>query len=167
MELYILRHGIAEPRETSGVRDDSERALTQEGAAKIRRIAEGMKALEYSFDAILTSPFRRARETAEIVASVLRLKECLTILPALAAGEKTKELMQALQRRTDLFERILMVGHEPDLSILIAHLVTGGPDLAVTLKKGALCKLSVTSLRHGRCAVLEWLAPPSQLTRIR
>ena len=67
MDLYILRHGIAEPSEASSVKDDSERALTAEGKQKMRRIAKSITALKYSFDVILTSPFRRAKETADIV----------------------------------------------------------------------------------------------------
>ena len=167
MDLYILRHGIAEPREVSGVKDDSARALTPEGEQKMRRIAKSITALEYSFDVILTSPFRRAKETAGIVADVLRLKKRVRILPALAAGEPTKKLVEALQDHLNTFESVLIVGHEPDLSSLISHLVSGGPRMALNFKKGGLCKLTVSSLRSGRCAVLDWLAPPSQLKRIR
>ena len=167
MDLYILRHGIAEPREASGVKDDSDRALTTEGEQKMRRIAKSITALKYSFDVILTSPFRRAKETADIVAGVLQLKKRVKILPALAAGEPTKKLLEALQDHLNTFESVLIVGHEPDLSSLISHLVAGGPRMVINLKKGGLCKLTVSSLRNGRCAVLEWLVPPSQLTRIR
>ncbi|MBI2947515.1 MAG: phosphohistidine phosphatase SixA [Verrucomicrobia bacterium] len=167
MELYILRHGIAEPRELSARMDDSERALTREGKQKMRRIAEGMKALEYSFDIILTSPLRRAEQTASIVARVLQSQKRVKILRELAAGHSTKELVEALRQPVNSFERILLVGHEPDLSSLIVRLVTGGSDMVMTLKKGGLCKLTVTSLRQSRCAVLEWSAPPSQLVRIR
>ena len=69
MELFILRHGIAELRDASSSMKDSERSLTLEGERKTRRIAKGMEALALSFDVILTSPFRRARQTADIVAA--------------------------------------------------------------------------------------------------
>jgi len=167
MELYILRHGIAKARELSGGKEDGERALTREGKQKMRRIAEGMKALDYSFDLILTSPLRRAEQTAAIVARVLCLKKRVKILPELEAGSRTKELIEALRQAASSFERVLLVGHEPDLSRLIVRLVTGGSDMAMTLKKGGLCKLTLTTLRQDQCAVLEWSAPPSQLARIR
>ena len=167
MELYILRHASAQPLEASSTSKDSDRALTPEGERKMRRIAKSMEALGLDFDAILTSPFRRAKQTADIVASVLRLKSRMKILPALAAGERTKKLIEALHQPVETFERILIVGHEPDLSSLISHLVTGGPDMVMTLKKAGLCKLTLSSVRYGRCAVLEWLLAPSQLARIR
>lgn len=167
MELYILRHGIAEPRELAGGKDDGERALTREGERKMRQIAEGMKALDYSFDLILTSPLVRAEQTAAIVASVLRLQKRVRILPELSAGRRTKDLVEALREVATSFEKVLVVGHEPDLSTLIVRLVAGEANMAMTLKKGGLVKLTVTTVRHGRCAVLEWSAPPSQLARIR
>lgn len=167
MDLYILRHGIAEPREASTSMKDNERALTSEGERKMRRIAKGIKTMELSFDVILTSPFRRAKQTAEIVAGVLQLRKQLRILPALAAGEKTKDLVAALEDPLSTFEAVLLVGHEPDLSSLISRLVVGGPDMIMSLKKGGLCKLTLSSVRYGRCAVLEWLLAPSQLARIR
>lgn len=167
MELFILRHGIAEPLEAASSMKDSERSLTLEGERKMRRIAKGMKPLGLSFDVIWTSPFRRARQTAEIVARVLQLKNRLEVFPVLAAGEKTKRVIEALRQQQNTFERILIVGHEPDLSGLISRLVSGEDNMALALKKGGLCKLTIGSLRYGRCAVLEWLLAPNQLVRIR
>ena len=146
---------------------DSERSLTEEGKRKMRRIAKGMKATGLSFDVILTSPFRRAKQTAEIVAGVLQLQKRLKVFPALAAGEKTRELVEALEEPLSTSEVVLLVGHEPDLSDLISRLVTGGPDMSLTLKKGGLCKLMLNSIRYGRCAALEWLLAPGQLARLR
>ena len=62
--------------------------------------------------------------------------------------------------------RTLLVGHEPYLGRLISTLLTGGPDLTLTLKKGGLCKLTVSRLRYGRCATLEWLLTPRQMIAI-
>ena len=167
MDLYILRHGIAEAREASTAMKDSERRLTGEGKRKMLRIAKGMMAMDLTFDAILTSPFRRAKESAEIVAGVLQLQKRLKVFPALAAGEKTRELVEALEEPLSTAEAVLLVGHEPDLSNLLSRLVTGGPDMSMTLKKGGLCKLALNSVRYGRCAALEWLLAPAQLARLR
>jgi len=57
----------------------------------------------------------------------------------------------------------LLVGHEPYLSELISLLVAGDSSLCVVMKKGGLCKLSVETLKHGRCACLEWLLTPKQM----
>jgi phosphohistidine phosphatase len=57
----------------------------------------------------------------------------------------------------------MLVGHEPYLSGLISLLVSGDSDCRIVMKKGGLCKLSVGTLKHGRCAALEWLLTPKQL----
>jgi phosphohistidine phosphatase len=57
-------------------------------------------------------------------------------------------------------------GHEPQLSKLISYLIAGNSGLAVTMKKGGLCKLDVPRLRYARAAALEWLLTPSQLAHL-
>lgn len=167
MELYILRHAIAEAKEADGATSDSERALTSEGKRKMRRAAQGMQALDLSFDRILSSPFLRARQTAEIVAKVFQLSGALELLPALSAGGDAKKLIGQLNRHYGALNRLLLVGHEPDLSGLIGLLIAGDPAASIVLKKGGLCKLTVESLLPGRCATLQWLLTPRQLERIR
>jgi phosphohistidine phosphatase len=62
---------------------------------------------------------------------------------------------------------VLLVGHEPYLSQLISHLLTGGPDCQITMKKAGLCLLTIESLRDDRRATLEWLLTPRQMARMR
>ncbi len=167
MELYILRHAIAEDRANWEEAADHERPLTRDGEAKMRRIAQGMKALDLSFQIILSSPFCRAKQTAEIVGDIFEARELITLTPALAAGEPSHKIVSQIEKDYPAVESILLVGHEPDLSGLVSLLVSGDGELAITLKKGGLCKLKIDSLKHGRCATLEWLLAPSQLIRIR
>src|ERR1035438_4666613 len=72
MNLFILRHGIAVEPGTHGYEKDADRPLTPEGERKLLQIAEAMEALDLTFDLILSSPYLRARQTAEIVAEALR-----------------------------------------------------------------------------------------------
>ena len=60
-------------------------------------------------------------------------------------------------------DRVLLVGHEPGLSRLISVLLSGKQSLAITMKKGGICKLVMPGLRYGRCASLEWLVNPAGL----
>ena len=69
MNLYILRHGIAAERGTPGYANDADRPLTPEGERKLQLVAAAIKALELGFDLILSSPYLRARQTAEVVAA--------------------------------------------------------------------------------------------------
>lgn len=163
MDIYLLRHAIAVERGSSRIGDDADRPLTGKGAKKMRRIAKIMKARGLSFDLILSSPHRRARETAEIVARVFGSRDRLTFSPHLKVGGNPAALVKELHAHDGNPTSILLVGHEPFLSKLFSVLLSGGKGLSVTMKKGGLCKLSVRSLRFGRCATLEWLLGPAQI----
>lgn len=163
MNLYILRHGIAVESGTPGYEKDSERPLTPEGKRKLARIAGAMQEMDLTFDLIFSSPYVRARQTAEIVARCFRAGKKLAFSNELTPGGEPRALVEELRRREPEPRDVLLVGHEPYLSGLIAMLVAGNPGLSVTLKKGGLCKLSTESLRCGRCASLEWLLTPKQM----
>ena len=163
MNLYILRHGIATEPNTQGLAKDADRPLTPEGKRKLWQIAEAMAALELGFDLVLSSPYVRARQTAEIIVEALKARKRLEFSDSLTPGGSTKKLVDLLNHLQPPPESVLLVGHEPYLSGLISLLVSGDASLAVVMKKGGLCKLSTDSLTHGRCAALEWLLTPKQM----
>ena len=163
MNLYILRHGIAVERGTPGVAKDEDRSLTPKGERRLWRITEAMSALELTFDLILSSPYLRAKQTAEIVAEAFRARKKLELLDSLTPDGDPKTLIEHLNGLQPAAESVLLVGHEPYLSGLISRLVSGNVGLAVELKKGGLCRLTTESLKYGRCATLEWLLTPKQM----
>jgi phosphohistidine phosphatase len=163
MDLFLLRHAIAEPAAQSGAGLDRERRLTPEGEEKMREIAEGMKACGLDFDLILSSPFVRAKQTADIVAEAFQCKKRLELCPHLAPGGSPQKLIDELNSNYADKKSILLTGHEPYLSGLISLLISGSAGMAINFKKGGLGKLTVDGLRHGRCAMLEWLLTPRQL----
>lgn len=162
--LYILRHGIAAPRPVGGRAKDSDRPLTAEGRQKVRRVARTMAKLELGIDLIVSSPFVRARQTAELVADVLRLRDKVQLCEHLAPQGKPKDLIAYLKALEPPPDNVLLVGHEPYLSGLISLLLSGSRGLALNLKKAGLCKLTLTGLTAGRCATLEWLLTPKQMS---
>jgi phosphohistidine phosphatase len=166
MIISLLRHGIAVTRGSPGYEDDSERPLTPKGERRTRQIAEGMLALGLSYDLILSSPYLRARQTADIVSQILKTPEGVQLSDTLTPEGNPRQLIEALH--SDYRERqdILLVGHEPYLSRLISTLLTGSPNLPVVMKKGGLCTLEVETLRFGRCAGLVSLLTPRQLRRL-
>jgi phosphohistidine phosphatase len=164
MKILLLRHGIAVDHGTPGYERDSERPLTPEGRRKTRVIARALGKLGVAPDAILTSPYVRARQTAEIVADVLRRKSRLHGCAHLACGGSARQLIAEINQHHANAESLMLVGHEPDLSRLASLLISGKPDAAgIELKKGGLCVLEAEALRAGRCATLQWLAPPKVL----
>ena len=163
MNLYLLRHGLATEPSVRRLAKDSERSLTPEGKRKMRQIAKSMKALELSFDLILSSPYLRARQTAEIVASAFRADQKLVLAEELTPGASAKGLIHRINSLNPTPENLLLVGHEPSLSQLISLWVAGDPYSSITLKKGGLCRLAVEALQPGRCATLEWLLTPKHM----
>jgi len=162
MNLYILRHAIALPRGTPGIKDE-DRPLTKDGKRKMKAAAGGMRGLELDFGRILSSPYLRARETAEIVGKVFGLE--VGIWKALIPTASPRQLIANLVKVHE--DNVLLVGHEPHLSEFVSVLICGSPEAQIDLKKSALCKLSSDHLLYGRCATLEWLLAPAQLRKIR
>jgi phosphohistidine phosphatase len=161
MNLYILRHGLAVERGTPGYKKDSDRPLTAKGKRRMWQIAEAIEAMELNFDMILSSPFLRARQTAEIVAETFELRKKLALTEALTPDGNPKLLVEQLNKLK--VKDILLVGHEPYLSQLIGLLVSGNTNIALDFKKSGLGKLEAETLRCGRCAMLAWLLTPRQM----
>ncbi len=160
MKLHVLRHGEAVDRDDPRYPSDAERPLTPKGIRRTRMLARVLRRMGITFDVILSSPLVRARETAEIIERSMRLQGRLDLTGHLAPSGDLDPLVDRLNGLRPNPESILLVGHEPDSSRLISLLCTGGSQLSVTLKKGGLCRMDVTSLRAGRCASLEWLMTP-------
>jgi len=167
MNLYILRHGIAENSGRTSPAADAQRRLTPAGAKKMLRIAAGMKSTKLEFDLILTSPYPRAKETATIVADVFGAVKKLEISPALVPHGNPKQLIDDINRHHPDRKNVLLVGHEPYLSRLISLLLIGDTKLPINLKRSGWCKLAVDKLQYGRCASLHWLLAPRLMKRMK
>lgn len=166
MNLYILRHGLAVDAGAAGFEKDAERPLTPKGERKLWRIAQALEEMEISFDWILSSPYVRARRTAEIVAEAQHSRRKVELTDHLTPGGSVKKLIELINRREPAPANVLLVGHEPYLSGLISLLLSGGSQVAVVMKKAGLCKLCIEELEAGHCATLEWLLTPKQLCLI-
>jgi phosphohistidine phosphatase len=159
--VYLVRHGIAE--ESSSTGKDADRRLTEPGLRKMRRAALGLKRLGVAPDTILSSPLRRAQETAAALSSVLLPETAIEILPPLAPGHTPAEVVRALGARHGL-RRLMLVGHQPDLGELASHLLTGSSSLVpLPFKKGAVAAIGIASLPPQSAGTLEWFATPRQL----
>jgi phosphohistidine phosphatase len=164
MDLYLLRHGVAVRRGTPGYANDRTRPLTPEGRRRLASIALGMLQLGLKFDAIFSSPYVRARETAELVARRLGMDRHVATSPLLAPdADKTRLLSELDTMISRASARVLLVGHEPDLSRLASTLVFGDDGGLIKLRKGGLIKLTVDAWQRGRRAQLEFCLTPEQL----
>jgi phosphohistidine phosphatase len=163
MELYLIRHAIAEEEAPSG--DDSQRALAEKGAKKMRQIAKGLRTLGAEFDLILTSPYVRARETAEILADVFKMKKKIEFSDHLVPMADPNLVIAEIKEKYTV-DSLALVGHEPYLSTLVSLLVADGAGMDIIFKKGGVCRLSADDLHHTRSATLEWLLTPAVLVEI-
>src|SRR5882672_671424 len=125
MNLFLLRHGIAVERGTPGCEKDAERPLTPKGERRLSQIADAMDAMGLKFDLILSSPYVRARQTAEIVADALGLKKKLEFSESLTPDGDARSLIGVLNKLEPKPASVLLVGHEPFLSDLISTLTSG------------------------------------------
>jgi phosphohistidine phosphatase len=161
--LFLLRHGIAEDRTTD--KPDRERTLTPRGRARMGRAAVGLRVLVERVDEIFTSPYPRAAETAAIAAATLAKGLKPRPLDALSHGTPPMEALRALRSMAKR-ERVMLVGHEPELSHLASLLLTGSIDgLRLDLKKGGCIAIAIRTLAP-RVATLEWLATPRMLRKL-
>jgi phosphohistidine phosphatase len=166
MNIFILRHGIAVERGTKGFENDSERPLTPKGKRQLRKSTEAMKRMKLRYDLILSSPYKRAKQTAEIVAEELKLKKRLKFSDTLKFEGDPETMIREIAALKPAPKNLLLVGHEPYLSHLISLLVAGNGSMAMDFKKGGLCKLEVEKLDGAARAQLVWLLTPKLMKEI-
>jgi len=163
MKIYLIRHSNAVDPGTPGYEDDSLRPLTEKGRDKMKDIAFALKELDVRPDLIVSSPYVRAQQTAEILAKVLKYKQELAFSDALVPMGNADNIIGEINEKYSVDELVL-VGHEPCLSVLIGTLTAGNPELAINIKNGGVCCLSSDDLHTERKAVLEWLLTPKILS---
>jgi phosphohistidine phosphatase len=150
MELWLLRHAAAEDRAASG--RDEDRNLTEEGAKRARAVARGLAALEPGIELVLTSPSRRARQTAEPAVEALGLEKSFRESRALEPGRDPEEILEEVEAEGR--DAVLLVGHEPHLGLLLGGLVCGNPGAEIPLKKAAVARVSLEGGRRGSLKAL-------------
>jgi phosphohistidine phosphatase len=161
-DLYLVRHALAAERGDEWP-DDSKRPLTETGITRFREVVHGLEWMKVQIDEIFTSPLVRARQTANLLAHGLSGKAAVKILDALAPGNSPRAIMNELSRSSGQ-RRIAVVGHEPGLGELAAHLI--GSRRALPFKKGGVCHLALQGLTSRRPGELVWFLPPKVLRRI-
>lgn len=161
MELYLIRHGIAQERTSD--RPDRTRSLTAQGREKTRQVAKKLYLLGLRFDSILTSPLVRSRQTAEILLEMQlsdRIIECV----ALAPDGDIFAWLNWLEQQYSPSTKLALVGHQPDLGQWASILIGNQAQAALVLKKVGIIGLTLpeTGSAVGRTQMF-WLTPPKFL----
>jgi phosphohistidine phosphatase len=162
MDLILVRHAIAPESDPVQWPIDSERPLTKRGERRFRQGAVGIAKLVPGVDAVLSSPFRRAWQTALILEETAAWPEPLPC-PELEPDRTADEPLSVLQGSPD-WTRVALVGHEPYLSRLAAYLLAGADaEPCLVLKKGGAACLRFDSELVPGSACLRWWATPAML----
>ena len=136
MKLYFLRHGMAAEKSDSDYPDDSKRPLTPGGKREMRTIARGMHHMKFRIDRILSSPYLRARQTAEIVSQEMKTPLKVEFSDHLIPGASFRELLKELRVSGKEFSRVLLVGHEPFLRQSLSLILSGTANAFLPMKIG-------------------------------
>lgn len=163
MQLYIVRHGSAVDRDDPKCPADPQRYLTDEGKEKTRQVAKGVAEIAAMPDLILTSPYVRARQTAEIFAAVLeypkqKIRETDLLLPGAEPLQLFRELAKEKESST-----VFVFGHGPNVDGLVAASV-GSKHPICSMKKAGVAAVELRRLLPPSGELL-WLATPKLLRK--
>ena len=155
MNLYLIRHSIAE--NITMDKKDFDRELTEEGKFVIKKTSEAWKNYIGNVDVVLTSPLKRAMQTAEIISTNLQDKQNLIKDNNLGTGSRTADLIDILNSLD--YKNVVVVGHQPDLSQHINNFCgTGSFNLA--FPPASLAKIEFdNSIKYGRGRLIYFIPP--------
>ena len=164
LDLYLLRHGDAGKRMAVAAGGNTgDVPLTTVGREEIAIIARSVKALNLRFSAIVTSPLKRAVQTAKIIAKVLAIENRISVWNDLVPEGNRSKLYNKLNQYTR-DSSVLMIGHEPYLSNIMYDLIFQKNRVnqlgRISLKKAGLAKIRVISLTPNVSGELRWLLTP-------
>lgn len=159
MNLYIVRHAEAVPLEESGVNADADRPLTEHGHAQCRALAQALTRQGVTFDLVLSSPYLRARQTAQGLLDNWSeprpaVEECESLMP----GGKSSKLARALRQSKQ--ENVAIVGHMPDLADHAAWLL-GSKKARLDFEKAGVALIVCAEAPDKGAGALVWLLTPA------
>lgn len=157
MELYLLRHGIADNDSPTG--KDADRPLTDEGRRKLRDTIKLVGGAGVTLGSIVSSPYVRARQTAEIAKEILGFKDDLLFSDALTPDADPQDLWQEIRSVHRAADCVMFASHEPFMSRCTAYLL-GAPALMVDFKKGAVVRIDIDQFGPQPRGVLKWMLVP-------
>jgi phosphohistidine phosphatase len=162
VDLYLIRHAEAEPRDDAGTTPDEERVLTSAGQAEARAVAAGLLRRGVRLDAVVTSPLVRARQTAEaLLAGWPPPAPALHVSGELAPGGKRRKLVRFLGGLSA--HAVGLVGHMPDLGELGGWLL-GSRKVELDLAKAGVALIHCNGDVGKGEGSLVWMVPPDWLT---
>ncbi|SRR5258708_563599 len=155
MILYFLRHASAGKKLLSPKKDER-RPLDEEGILQARYIGRMLANLDVQIEQIISSPLKRAMQTASLLANELAFEGPVQKDDALRPDGEYDQF-QAMLVRCKKHEAVVVVGHNPNFTEFLSKTIAGTAGAAhIEFKKGAVAKVDV----NGRTGTLHWMVTP-------
>ena len=164
MECILLRHGIAEDRE-AWRGPEIERPLTKEGVQKTRKALAGLKNLQIQPTHLLSSPYTRAWQTAELVTETFNPDLSIQVCEELVFHRSPAELFPILAKLPKN-SCVICVGHEPHLGETAGVMIFGKTADTLSLKKAGACGVEFIGKPQAGEGMLKWWLTPGQLRQL-
>ena len=157
MEIYLMQHGEAYPED-----QDPERSLTPKGEDQIHSSGKALRKLGVDVDLIVSSPKKRARQTAEIVAGELGYSmERIEVTETLEPLAPSRDAITYLRRFGDR-RKVLLAGHLPSLGEIASNLMSEGTHVSIHFEMGGVCRIDVEAIPT-HAGDLRWILTPTHL----
>ena len=158
MIVYFIRHASAGHHVPNPAQDEK-RALDEEGIEQSTQMGRALAAMDVRVDAVISSPLKRATQTASLVANEIGFDGKLQRTPALRPSARIEAFRELLDRNRNL-EAVAVVGHNPSLSQFLSLIISeGASEGSIDLKKGAVARVDVS----GGSGILKWVMTPKMV----
>ncbi|MDE3063264.1 MAG: phosphohistidine phosphatase SixA [Acidobacteriota bacterium] len=160
MNLYLMRHANAGLRRDNPTLD-TKRALIKEGKDQCMLMARMLNAMKVQFDVIVSSPLKRALQTAQFVGTEMGYEAKVEVSPALAPDADFTAFQGLIDHYAE-YEDVLMVGHNPNLFKFLGRIITGNGGAGVRMRKGSIARIAMDN----HPPLLQWLVDPRMARNI-
>ena len=160
MFVYFVRHASAGEHKSDPAKDEK-RPLDSDGIEQCTTMGRALSALDTHIDLVLSSPLKRAAQTASLIANELAYEERIILTPSLRPDATYAKFTTLLDEHAR-HEAIMVVGHNPNLSEFLGRLIGGGGRAGIDLKKGAVARIEVDRRR----GILHWMLTPKTVRTI-
>lgn len=164
MNIYLVRHAIAESISATKANGDSERSLTEDGFNQASMMSTALRKLDKSLDMVLSSPYKRALQTAEFFAKSNSIE--VSKSNKLAPGVSIDSLLTEIESIGDASD-LMLVGHEPDMGEIAAKILGGGKMFNLPFKKGAILCIQDADAPSVLPGKLSFLVTPEIITSLQ
>lgn len=167
MELYLIRHSVAQDLGVNGNTLDEHRALTEEGLKRAEKVGKGLRKIDVRLDALLTSPSKRCVQTAEAIQKGLRLPgEKLVVATELGMDHDAESVIRLLNEEYRGAAGVALVSHQPNLGELASRLLVEDRTVEFKMSRaGVICLQTGPVLQPGSASLL-WKLLPGQLMKL-